>query len=357
VKTETDTLIAITLPSEEKQQTEVKRYEGIKEAERLEKERIEKERVDGIKAKIEAFETDSYRIIQETKLDNVELHKTMLDAFVNAEFDYEEFDILFEQARERVQASWDAKCTDIQEKEEQRLKNEQLEKENAEAKRLSDLQASRLNEILPYVAFGEAVDLTNLSGLEESDYSNILASKKALFEADAKEKQEEQDRLDAENLEKENKAKADKEKIFEIRKNRLAEIGFELDGYDVFCHSIEYPILKEVVFNADAVEFETLVTDAKLAIEKAKADADEAEKQKTIDEQLAKEDAERLKKGNKERVKRLELDKGKLQKAIYVGLGLIPFESKNQEIKDFIAYATTKFEQLRDELLTELEKL
>lgn len=357
VKTETDNLIAITLPSEEKQQVEVKRYESIKEAEKQEKERIERERVEKIKSKIDLFESDSYRIIQETNISNVEYHKTKLDALANSEFDYEEYDIMFEQAKDRVQASWDAKCTDIQEKEEQRLENERLEKENAEAKRLLELQASRLNDILPYVAFGDVVDLTNLSGLEESDYSNILASKKALFEADAKEKQEEQDRLDAENLEKENKAKADKEKIFEIRKNRLAEIGFELDGYDVFYHSIEYPILKEVVFNADAIEFETIITDAKLAIEKAKSDADEAEKQRAADEQLANEDAERLKKENKDRVNRLAGDKKFISDALNAGMNGFNYVSENQETKDFIENANVKIQALKNELLVELEKI
>jgi len=420
VKTETDNLIAITLPSEEKQQAEVKRYETIKEAEKQEKERIERERVEKIKSKIDLFESDSYRIIQETNISNVELNKTMLDAFVNAEFDYEEYDILFEQARGRVQASWDAKCTDIQEQEEQRLENERLEKENAEAKRLSDLQASRLNEILPYVAFGEAVDLTNLSGLEESDYSNILASKKALFEADAKEKQEAQDRLDAENLERENKAKADKEKIFEIRKNRLAEIGFRfLENQDRFLYedkNIAVSKLLTTIFDADAIDFETIITDAKLAIEKAKSEAKEEvfkkrketlesvalleeeithihsdkigrisfedlyncqivsdedfnfvmdevrASQKANDEQLAKEDAERLKKENKARVKRLDGEK----KALSVSLGRIKnvfieeftfVKYDNEETETFRGVVEVKVDALIDELLTELEKL
>src|SRR6478736_6660656 len=95
VKTETDNLVAITLPHEEKQQVEVKRYEGIKEAEKAEKERVEKERVDGINFRIESFETDSYKIIQETNIGNVALHKSMLDEMVNTEFDFEEYDILF----------------------------------------------------------------------------------------------------------------------------------------------------------------------------------------------------------------------------------------------------------------------
>jgi hypothetical protein len=356
--------IDITEPHEDKQQQEVKRYENIKAQVKAEEERIERERIEKIKTKIDLFESDSYKIIQETNIENVEMHKTMLDAFVNDEFDYEEYDIMFEQARMRIQASWDAKCGDIQEKEEQRKRNEQLEKENLEAKRISDLQASRLNEILPYVAFGEAVDLTSLSDIEESAYAEILSSKKALFEADAKEKKEAQEKLDAENLERENKAKADKEKIFEIRVKRLEEIGIHNQINDDECTSSFADEFQKIhfecdeVLNADAIDFETIITDAKLAIEKAKEEHERAEQQKAKDLELSKADAECLKKENKARVKRLAKEKDILSDLIKEEIDyLIDIDVENKEIIDFIENANIKIHSFATELLTELEKL
>ena len=296
-------LIQITLPSEEKQDSEVKRYEAEKKEEKERLAREAQEREDRIMNRIQDFESNSYEIIQKTSIENVELHKTMLDGLVNADFDYEEFDILFERARERVQSAWDLKCADIQEKESQRVKNELLE-----------LQNKRLVEIMPYVAYGEQVDLTKLSDLSVSDYNSILVSKKALFEAEQKDKKEAEERLKVVIAEKEAKAKADKEAIFEIRKNRLVEMGFVFNDNDCCYNSkIKTEWFKNEIYDADAIEFENMITDAKSSIGKAKSDAEEAEKQKAIDDKLAKEDAERLKKENKARVSKYAKDKKKLK--------------------------------------------
>jgi hypothetical protein len=300
--------------------------------------------------RIQDFESNSYEIIQKTSIEKINLNKSMLDALVNVDFDYEEFDILFERAKERVQSAWDAKYVDIQEKEEQRVKNELLE-----------LQNKRLIDIMPYVAYGEQVDLTKLSDLSDSDYNSILASKKALFEAEQLAEREAEERLLAENAEKEAKAKADNEAIFEIRKNRLAEIGVLFDvERDYFRTTPDnwFSIEKENVSDADVIEFENIITNAKLAIEKAKADAEEAEKQKAIDYKLAKEDAERLKKENKARVKRLQFDKANLSMELdCLDFCFKSYESENKEIKDFVENSISKIQYLKTELLTELENL
>lgn len=351
VKAETDNLIAITLPYEEKQQSEVKRYEEIKAAEKAEKDRLEKERVEAIKKRIDDFETDSYKIIQETTIDCVGVHKAMLDALVDAEFDYEEFDILFEQARQRVQSSWDIKCADIQEKEAQRIENERLQKEAEQARRVSELQASRLNELTPYIAYGEPMDLTNLHSIEESVWHDVIASKKDLFEAEQKKQQEAQEKIEA-----------DKQKIFEIRKGRLAEIGilfdFERDYFRTTPNSF-FSIDKESIFDADFIDFETIITDAKLAIEKAKEQAEKAEQQRLADEKLAKEDAERLKKENKAREKRLAKDKEIYKNTLNESLSGFPmfFDSPNEEIKSFSIECSNRVGDLLRELLTELNNL
>jgi hypothetical protein len=348
VKSETDYLIAITLPYEEKQQSEVKRYEEIKAAEKAEKDRLEQERVDGIKKRIDDFETDSYKIIQETSIDCVNIHRAMLDALVNAEFDYEEFDILFEQAKARIQTSWDLKCADIQEKEAQRVENERLQKEAEQVRRVSELQASRLNELTPYIAYGEPTDLTNLHSIDESVWIEFIASKKALFEADQKEKQEVKLKIIT-----------DKQKIFEFRKTRLEKDGFVLHNGLFSDNDSIVNIQESQVREADVIDFETLITDAVSKVESEKERRCKIEEDRIANEVLAKEDAERLKKENKAREKRLAKDKEIYKNTLNENLSGFPmfFDSPNEEINSFSIECSNRVGDLLRELLTELNNL
>jgi hypothetical protein len=418
VGTETATLIEITQPLEDQWQEEVKAWEDRKANEKKLAEEAEALRVKTINDKIEEVETSCYEIIQKMTFSEIDFAKTQLFSFFTIEFEFEEYYILFEQVKSRVELALEQKENSLTESENQRLRNEELEKENAEAKRVSYLQASRLNEILPYAAFGEGVDFTNLSGLEESVYSEILESKKALFEANAISKKEEQDKLDAENLEHEEKAKTEKEKIFEIRKSRLAEIGFNVDeersGF--FIHPDLFDgIDSEALFNLDATWFETKISDAKLGIENSKYDAKEAifesrknilisigytydenqeyafflsddwkctksiveevhesgweefvndaiAHQKRIDEALAKTDAAKLKSENKARIKRLSADKyylsgtfSKIRDVIISELTHAEFD--NEETESFRKEVLLNLDNLLDECVTELEKI
>lgn len=358
VKTETDTLIAITLPSEEKQQAEVKRYEGIKELERQERERIEQERIDTIKAKIDSIESESLAIIQKMTFQNIIPDTADIGSICKQEFDFEEYDILFEQTLARIETAIKDKVDDLNEREEQRIAREQAEEENRKLKAKQDLQSKRLNELLPFNGFGADVDMTSLSDLSEFDYNAILAEKTSLFDAKKIADKESQDKLDAEKLERENKTKADKEKIFEIRRNRFLELGVELSGEYFMNGSIGIVCDKRDVFNADTIDFETIITDAKLAIEKAKEEHERAEQQKAKDLELSKADAERLKKENKARVKRFIEDK----KTLTVYIEEIQFDSlvprlENEESKVLFDTLKVKLENFKNELLTELEKL
>ena len=352
VKQETDNLIAITLPYEEKQQSEVKRFEEIKAAEKAEEKRIEQLRVDTIKSKINNFETASYGVIQDTTIENIDLHKSMLDAFANADFDYEEFDILFEQAKARVQTSWDLKCSDIQEKESQRVENERLQKEAEQARIVSELQASRLNELTPYIAYGEPMDLANLHSIDESIWIEVIASKKALFEAEQKKQQEAQEKIES-----------DKQKIFEIRVKRFQEAGVELgEGFVARIinrgDGTQFELTKEMVLDSDTIEFETLFSNTLLEVEKHRLNVENAEEQRIADEKLAKEDAERLKKENKAREKRLAFDKENISLILsYTDLYFKGVETENIEILDFIKSSEEKIKALKIELLTELNNL
>ena len=354
VKQETDNLIAITLPYEEKQQSEVKRFEEIKAAEKAEEKRIEQLRVDTIKSKINNFETASYGVIQDTTIENVDLHKSMLDAFANADFDYEEFDILFEQAKARIQTSWDLKCADIQEKESQRVENERLQKEAEQARIVSELQASRLNELTPYIAYGEPIDLTNLHSIDESVWIEVIASKKALFEAEQKKQQEAQEKIES-----------DKQKIFEIRVKRFEDAGVELgEGFVAIIikkgDGTQFELTKEMVLDSDTIEFETLFSNTLLEVEKHRLNVENTEEQRIADEKLAKEDADRLKKENKAREKRLAKDKKVLKEFIeniYLSNKTSVFLSEDEPIAFFDGIVLKKLHLLISELLTDLNNL
>jgi len=353
VKTETDILIAITLPSEEKQQVEVKRYEGIKEAERLDKERIEKERVEAIKAKIDSIETESFAIIQKMTFQNVIPDGAAIGLICKQEFDFEEYDILFEQTLARIENAIKDKIDDLTEREERHLENERMKQEIFDVRviRFKEL-GFELEENLMFRSFElphtyTKSELLNIDSTTfERAISNLKQAKEELKQA----------KIDAENLEKENKVNADKEKIFEIRKSRFLELGVELNGeYFMNTNGIVYD--KRDVFNADAIDFETIITDAKLVIEKAKEEYERAEKQKAIDLELSKADAERLKKENKARVKRLAGDKKIISESLEVYFADLHLSTENEESLAFIITANTKVQALKNELLTELEKL
>lgn len=353
-------LIEINKSLEDKADEKIKADEERKKNEKAEEEKKEQIRIDAIKAKIESIETESFAIIQKMTFQNVIPDGAAIGLICKQEFDFEEYDILFEQTLARIENAIKDKIDDLNEREEQRIAREQAEEENRKLKAKQELQSKRLNEIMPYVAFGEAVDLTNLSDIEESAYSEILSSKKALFEADAKEKQEAQDKLDAENLERENKAKADKEKVFEIRKGRLAEIGFETtEDLKLFFHKEFQSICfgADDVFNSDTIDFENIITDSKLLIEKFQSDAEEAEVQKAKDLELSKADALKLQKENKARVNRLANDKKIISESLPTFFAELHLVTENKEIADFIENANVRIQSLKNELLTELEKL
>jgi colicin import membrane protein len=329
VKAETESLIAITLPSEEKQQEEVKRYENVKAVAKAEEERIERERIENIEKKISDFESDSYKIIQETNIGNVEEHKTMLDAFVNDEFDYEEYEIMFEQARIRVQSYWDNKYNEVQEKEQQRLENERLKEQNLEIER-------KVKEL--------------------------------------------QDRLDSEQRERKLKELQQKDEQFEIRKNRLDEIGFKYYEWEGFvCDEFDIKIDSASIYDANISNLEKLLSNAKKLVADAKEQKEiaeqkikeaqelelllkeKAEKQKEIDLELSKKDAERLKKENAERVKQLAKDKVLLEEYIddidrneycYIGKDL-----QNQDAKVFFESMEIRKAHLVNEFTIELNEL
>lgn len=472
VGSETAVLIEITQPLEDQWQVAVKAWEDRKAKEKEDAANAEAFRVKTINDKIDEIEASCYEVIQKMVFSEIEFSKTQLFAFFTVDFDFEEYDILFEQAKSRVETALENKVASLTASENQRLDNIRLEEESKELKRLSDLQAERLTAIMPYVAFGQNVDLTKLSELTKGEWEVIFDAKKALFDASvlenkkiederiAKEEEEkeaiyvirrkrllelgmqyseEHDTffIDEENeyillkddvcdytavefeetfeevksVFKEANDKIEKEKAFEIRKGKLAEIGFdvETERSGFFIHPLLFDgIDADALLNLDEAWFESKITEAKLGIEKAKSDAKEAlfenrkntlisigyvydetqeyaffmsedwkctkdvveeihesgweefvndavAHQKRLDEILSKEEAERLKNENKARIAKYASDKKALTEFVksLEFRNAVP-ELQNEDMQPVLDKILLELENSRGFLLTEI---
>lgn len=359
-------LIEVNESLEDQVNTKIKQQEQFVKEEKEEAQRMEVLRVQTIKDKIDEIEKSCYDIINQTSFDEVEFSKTKLIAFSEIDFDFEEYDILFEGIKSRVESAFESKISSLTTLENQRLDNIRLEEENKEAKRISDLQASRLTEIMPYVAFGEPIDLARLYELEEDVFDGLLHTKESLFNLEVKRKEKEKELLDAENLAKETKARQEKDQIFEIRKKRLAEIGINLiDGW--FKDGLgEILLNQDVIYSKDSLAFEKYLEIAKEYVAGQKAlETPFEEEQEEIDLELSKGknqtgwnfvNLEQLKQANKERVRRLSKDKLYFSTKINK-IPLLSKEFSNEESLLFVTKANERIQSLKNELLTELENL
>ena len=359
-------LIEVNESLEDQVNTKIKQQEQFVKEEKEEAQRMEVLRVQTIKDKIDEIEKSCYEIINQTSFDEVEFSKTKLVAFSEIDFDFEEYDILFEGIKSRVESAFESKISSLTILENQRLDNIRLEEENKEAKRISDLQASRLTEIMPYVAFGEPIDLARLYELEEDVFDGLLHTKESLFNLEVKRKEKEKELLDAENLAKETKARQEKDQIFEIRKKRLAEIGINLiDGW--FKDGLgEILLNQDVIYSKDSLAFEKYLEIAKEYVAGQKAlETPFEEEQEEIDLELSKGknqtgwnfvNLEQLKQANKERVRRLSKDKLYFSTKINK-IPLLSKEFSNEESLLFVTKANERIQSLKNELLTELENL
>lgn len=310
IKSKHDELIEIVSGHEEKQQIEVTRFEQIKENKLLEVERLENERIEKIKNKIEELENDSYTVINGWNSEILKTSKNSILSTMETDFDFEEFDILFQKAKLRVQEHSENKINSLTIQENQRLENERLSLEKADAD----------------------------------------AKLKAIQEQQEKER-----------AEREEKERIEKEKVFEVRKNRLSEIGIIILNDFSFHHKDGYDVefYKETIFNCDVIEFENILTDAKKLIQDAKKENERIQAKKEAQEKAESEAKKKAEKENKARVKRLSKDKAIYKKTLEECLTSFPawFEADNVEIKEFSMEAKNRVVQLQNELLTELENL
>lgn len=352
-------LIEINKELEDKASDKIKLEDDRKKAKKEAEAKAEEVRVATLKAKIETFESDCYVIIQGSTIENVEENKSKLDALVNEEFDYEEYDILFEQARSRVQSSWDLKCNDIQLREEQRLENERMKQEIFEVrvKRMAEVGYNFVDDVFIHKTLALA-----FTKQQVYDCSSLL------FEDELSDIKNELEKV--EQAKRDVEIKKQKDEQFEVRKNRLAEIGF-VYGENVGMNHKEFTsvfVNTELVYNASIIEFEEILSNARQsivdaeiqkaeAIEKAKQAEELALKQKEEADKKAIADKKKADAENKARVKRLAKDKESIAKAIEIYFLEFNVEAENQEAIDLVSYANLQIGQIKADLLTKLNEL
>ena len=342
----TKQLIEITLPFEEKQQSEVKRWEAIKEAEKQEKERLEQERIDNIKSKINEIETECYSVIQKITFESIMNTTQEVTNLLETDFDFEEYDVMFEQMKTRVSNDFMSKVNDLTQREKERKEREELQKELFQVRvtRLKELGFTLVNSF--FVPDYSTIEISELTILEmaSSDFEQYLSNIKVAKE-------------ELENAKRDAEIKQQKDEQFEVRKNRLAEIGvfqsnnwFENEFKDTM---VNY----ELVYDASVLQFEDYLKEAKEAI---KLGVDLRYQQELAEQEKRKQEAIAQKKAdaeNKARVKRLATDKKIIAESFETYFADLHLETENQETKDFIERANFKIAMVKSELLTELKNL
>lgn len=243
-------IIDEVIPVEDKQQAEVSRWENIKETERLAKVRAEEERVAKIRETVVNFENECNAIVGTTTIENVKLNKEQLDFMFNSNFDFMEFQQLFEMAKARVQASFDLKCGDIQEKEDQRLENERIKAEQVEQKRVFDIKEKisayknkwliKLSDLTFEESKNAQKEFSEEKALDcyeyQEDYLIVRTRIKDIFETTIKNlKTLEENRLEMERFQKEKaefEAKLEESK-FQERCKQIIDLGFVLNETNI----------------------------------------------------------------------------------------------------------------------------
>lgn len=282
VENVTAELIAITGPHEIKQQTEVTRYEDIKEQERQEKARIEQERIDGIKAKIKSFADLFNTKIENLTFAGIEEFKTEFDEFVTIQPKdvFQEFEVLYDDMLSRITYSFSQKKAVLIAEENNRLEQIRLTEERAENERKQGIRNliqewnNNWSAIIDTLAFFKReetfADFKNEKALDcqgfQSEYAEIRNSLVQKFESKiALLQQIEDNRIASEKLAKE---KADfeerqrKAKIQERNKN-LKTLNIDLDSLlpvlGVSKHSLFINALNNFPDDAYEVELKVLL--------------------------------------------------------------------------------------------------
>ena len=352
-------LIDINLDLEEKASEKIKAEDDRKKLEKEAEAKAEEERIEKIKIGISNIETYCYEVIQKMTFDNLSVSSEVINSSLNTDFDFEEYYILFDQVKDRVSTMLSEKVKDLTDRENQRLQNEAMKKE------IFEVRVNRLKEVgfeLNDIGFFRSIELSMIYSKEDVLNSDSATFEKTLSDIKLRKEQVEQAKRDAE-------LKKQKDEQFEVRKNRLAEIGivqvetwFQNETQDTMANY-------DLVYDYDIVEFEDFVKEAKHAItigneirEQEKQKSKEAEalalKQKEESEKKAIADKKKADAENKARVKRLASDK----KVIAEFIESIDFrnaipELENEELQEFLDKIVTYTNKSKEHLLTQLNEL
>lgn len=250
-------LIDITLPHEEKQQDEVRRYEAIKEAEKAEKERIEQERKNKILGGINETYSKWKQTISDVKfVDLQKVKQELADAIVAKDGEeLEEFEMDWAEKRNLLKSQIGEREKYLTEQEEARAERERLakereafEKEQAEARAKAEAEAkAKAEQEAKERAAREKADAEAKAKREaeraqiQKEREELEAKKKCIDDAEA----ERQAKIKAERIAAEEKAAAEKaeqeaKERAEAEAKRLEELKPEKEKVLTFINGLVF---------------------------------------------------------------------------------------------------------------------
>lgn len=277
VKTVYKELIAITEEAETKQQIEVKRYDDIKENERIERERVEEERKATHRNNINEFFSVNNAAIQNLDYETsktFELEPKIAGEVVNPEA-FEEFEELYESKLEVLKTQLSEKVRMLQQKEDLKVEQARLAKEKQDREREEGIK--RNIDLFYETAHGliSNLEFKNIENAEKmfdssksSDYfefaplfeDKVTSLKSQLAEKVKFLKAKEEMRKDREEI-----ALQKKENLIASRKNELKALGFN-DNFKYFGNNLVLQF-KPKFFECSEEEWTTLIAETKENIE------------------------------------------------------------------------------------------
>lgn len=277
VKTVYKELIAITEEAETKQQTEVKRYDDIKENERIERERVEEERKATHRNNINEFFSVNNDAIQNLDYETsktFELEPKIAGEVVNPEA-FEEFEELYESKLEVLKTQLSEKVRMLQQKEDLKVEQARLTKEKQDREREEGIK--RNIDLFYETAHGliSNLEFKNIENAEKmfdssksSDYfefAPIFEDKVTSLKSQLAEKVKFLKAKDEMRKDREEIALQKKENLIASRKNELKALGFN----DEFKYSGNKLVLqfKPKFFECSEEEWTTLIAETKENIE------------------------------------------------------------------------------------------
>lgn len=282
VKIETEKLISITLPHEEKQQTEVERYEAVKQAEKEERERLDRERIERNKNLIIEFRQLHQMNINKADLSNIdEVEHEIINTNLEIE---EEFESDLQLVKDQLIIQVTEKREQLDKAESMRLEQERLA---AERKKLEEDRKAQEAEFQRQRDEAEARRKAEDAKLKEKQKIAQAKLKEQEDKAAALRKAEEE-KLAQERAEIE----AEKQRLKKAEEDRLAKEKAEKEKQQAAIDFREALIQEAVNLTGNTIEqtrqlsneeLESEIKRIKDAREKARLDALKSDKEKALE--------------------------------------------------------------------------